>query len=273
MILNTKSYNELMEEALYLIPRNTDITNFKAGAVARSLTEILNKNLSDYYGKLSVKDALGFLSTSEGEHLDLIGEMLDCTRKEGESDENYRYRIGNKVNTAAKANKTAIRLACLSVDGVNDVKMKRWVQGTGSFAVYIVAEEGIVSNELLDKVQEEINEVQAFGNKGIAVRPEEIPIEIKVRLTYNSDTTEIERRDIALSVRRNLRQYIQNLGIGEDFIINEAIEKVMSTNSSIKNMNIYHLSLKNEPVLLSDQTAYWDERIVESDKPNSVYIS
>jgi uncharacterized phage protein gp47/JayE len=272
-MLEKKTYNELMDEALYLIPRNTDITNVNPGGIARSLLEIQNRQLAKYYDTLEVNHALGFLSETKGEYLDLIGQMMDCQREPEEGDENYRYRISQKVNTAAKANKMAIRLGCLSVDGVRDIKMKRWVQGTGSFAVYVISEEGIVSDELLERVQKKIDEVQAYGNKGIAVKPNEIKLEMKVRITYSSDTTEVEKRNVALDARRNLRKYIQNLSIGEDLIINEAIERVMNTSNQIKNMNIYHLSLRGRPVLLSDQTVYWDEIIVESDKPNSVYVS
>lgn len=273
MLLQTKNYEELMEEAKILLPRNTPITNMSPGGIALTLLEIMNKQLSAYYNTLSINHALGFLSTAEGEYLDMIGRMMDCPRQENETDDNYRYRISKQVRTTAAANKMAIRLACLSIEGIKDVKMKRWVLGTGSFAVYLIGENPIISDELLEKAQKTIDEVQAFGNRGIAVKPEEVPIELKIRLVFNNKATQDDRRELALNARREVRMYIQNLSIGDNIIINEIIERVMSVDDKIKNMNIYHFNLRNEPALLQDQEIYWDERVVEANKPNAIYVS
>jgi uncharacterized phage protein gp47/JayE len=273
VLLEPKTYEELMEEALRLIPRNTPITNLSPGAIARTLLEVMNKELATYYERLTVADSMGFLSTATGSRVDLIGRMLDCYRWPNESDENYKYRISKQVTAAAAANKTAIRLAVLAVDGVKDVHMVPWVLGTGSFAVYIIGENPNVSDEVLEKAQAAIDEVQAYGNKGIAVRPKEVPIELKIRLTFKGDVSEDRKRSLALEARREVRKYLQNLSIGDEIIINEIVKRVMSVSSDIKNMSIYHFYLRDEPVLIQDQKLNWDERLVEADVPNAIYVS
>ena len=68
-----------MEEALRLIPPNTPITNLSPGAIARTLLEVMNKELATYYERLTVADSMGFLSTATGSRVNLIGRMLDST--------------------------------------------------------------------------------------------------------------------------------------------------------------------------------------------------
>ena len=61
-----------------------------------------------------------------------------------------------------------------------------------------------MSDEVLEKAQAAIDEVQAYGNKGIAVRPKEVPIELKIRLTFKGDVSEDRKRSLALEARREV---------------------------------------------------------------------
>lgn len=75
-----KTYSDLMADAIKQLTENTSITNVSIGSVARSLLEIINDELSTYYETLELNTAMGFLSSSEGYFLDLIGELLNTSR-------------------------------------------------------------------------------------------------------------------------------------------------------------------------------------------------
>lgn len=79
-MLFKKSYGDLVKEALGYIVNGTDITNTNVGGITRSLIEIINKNISDYYDVLDINMAMCFVSSSQGYYLDLIGGLFSLTR-------------------------------------------------------------------------------------------------------------------------------------------------------------------------------------------------
>lgn len=79
-MLFKKNYGELVQRSLNYLKANTRITNTNIGGITRSLIEIINKNISEYYDILDVNMNMGFLSTSEGYFLDLIGDLFNMPR-------------------------------------------------------------------------------------------------------------------------------------------------------------------------------------------------
>ena len=83
-MLFKKSLTELNEQAINDLQNNTDITNMSIGGVARTMLEVINKQLSDYYNVLDINQAMGFLSSAEGYFLDLIGDLFNMPRLKSE---------------------------------------------------------------------------------------------------------------------------------------------------------------------------------------------
>lgn len=98
-MLFKKSLSDLNELSINSLQYNTNITNLSIGGVARTLLEIVNKQLSDYYNILDINQAMGFLSTAEGYFLDLIGDLFNMPRKTPQyavvtsSDQNQRFYV------------------------------------------------------------------------------------------------------------------------------------------------------------------------------------
>jgi uncharacterized phage protein gp47/JayE len=362
-MLFKKNYGELVQDALSFLATNTDITNTNAGGITRALVEIINKNISEYYDVLDINMAMGFLSTSEGYFLDLIGTLFNMDRirstaasvsvAEGaqkfyvadgtlhdriptdvipagttvsdstgtivysvssdtvfdvgatevyvpitsqntgsqynvgvgvltvhdlgvdgvfttnvkaivsgtdtESDENFRYRISNATLTAERANETAIRLACLSVDGVADLLIKPYARGIGTFDVIVIPIEGIATQSLLDKVQEKIDTYQALGMRGTAIAPSIVPVDIEVKLVFVNNTTDYEKTTIRMNAKTAIESYIVNIPIGGTFIVNEMRQQIMDVSSKIKDHVISCYYFREQPCFHKNIEIYWDE--------------
>ena len=153
-----------------------------------------------------------------------------------ETDADFRYRVSKQVTASEMGNETALRLAALSVPGVADVSMVAYVRGLGTFGIYIKSLDARVADELVDAVQVVVNEVQSFGNKGFALAPKEIGIEMVLSLTYRETITSRDRASINRDVVGAMYDYINNLDIGEDFIVNEVVQRVMQVDDRIKNV-------------------------------------
>lgn len=193
-----------------------------------------------------------------------------------ENETNYRFRISNQVLSLEKANKTAIRLAALVVPGVADIVSLPYHRGIGTYDLMIKSTTPSITSSLIANVQEAINEVTSHGIYPIARGPREIGISMVGSLVLKNKVSAKEQTDILTAVVNNVTYYINNLDIGEDFVINEVVERVMSTSDVIKTLGIPNKPLdslfsytpsrlednKIRASLLADLDASDDERII-----------
>jgi len=362
-MLFKKSYGELVQNSLNYLTANTEITNTNVGGITRSLIEIINKNISEYYDILDINMAMSFLSTSEGYYLDLIGTLFNMPRipsseasatvtdgaqkiyvvsgtlfdriptgvipinttistvdgqimyyttvdvsfsasatevyvpikcdamgskynvaenalivhslnvsdvfttntkpivsgTDTESDSNYRYRLTNATLSAERANEISVRLAALSVDGVADVVIRPQARGIGTFDVIVIPVSGIANDTLVSSVQTAIDVVTAVGIRGTAIKPSIVPVNIEVRIVFTMDTTDFQKSEIRSMVQSAITNYIVNIPIGGDFILNEMRQQIMDVSPKIKDHIINCFVFRNEPTFLGNVSIYWDE--------------
>jgi uncharacterized phage protein gp47/JayE len=193
-----------------------------------------------------------------------------------ESDADFRYRISKQVTASERANETAIRLAALSVPGVADVETVPYVRGLGTYGAYIKSLDARVSDDLVSSVQQSINLVQSYGNRGFSLKPREIGVEMELTLTFRETMTTRDRTDISRTVVGVVYDYVNNLDIGEDFIVNEVVQRVMQVDDRIKNVGTANQPIDDLKIwktsrtadnrvrytLPGDYTAYFDEKVL-----------
>lgn len=265
MILLDKNLDLIMEETLAEL-EGMGIKDPPPGSVARIILTAINKQLDQYYKTLNINHAQAFVSKAKDRFLELIGELLDCHRLESErnDDEAYRYRITKQIQIVASSNYTAVRLAALSVDGVQDVVMKRFTHGTGSFSVYVVTEEPDTPQDVLDAVQEAINETQAFGIRGEVFKPVIRTVQIKARIVFNKKVTDLDRRLATAQAFDELKRYVNSRTVGEPLVINDIQSLIHTIHNQIEEVIIFDYKIDNRPVLAVDQVCAWNERFIES---------
>ena len=377
MALITRKYGDIIDSALRQLTQETNITQLSPGAKARTILEIVSRQLAEQYQIFDVNLANAYLSTATGEFLDFMGEIVGIERlqpvaagtvagsqnvifytnaatfgtinnsndivipkgtklwttpttpgsddsifyyvseettlpaasvafalpveasQQGEvyntgqdtlvnhnftdytdqangtllvrnraaitsgrsleSDPDFRYRISKQVTASEMGNQTAIRLAALSVPGVADISEVPYVRGLGTFGVYIKSLDARVADELVNAVQDVVDQVQSFGNKGFALKPKEIGIEMVLSLTYRETVPNRDRASITRDVVGAMYDYVNNLNIGEDFIINEVVQRVMQVDDRIKNVGVANKPIDDLKMWKTSRTA--DNRI------------
>jgi uncharacterized phage protein gp47/JayE len=75
-----KDYGTLVRQSLRHLLTRSNITNQNIGGIARSMIEVINLNISEFYDILDVNTSMGFVSTAEGYFLDLIGDLFGIKR-------------------------------------------------------------------------------------------------------------------------------------------------------------------------------------------------
>lgn len=155
-----------------------------------------------------------------------------------EGDANYRYRIVNRVLEAEAANLTAIRLAVLSTAGVADAIIIPRYRGIGTTGVILKSTSPSVSTTLLDSVTANVESVKALSDIIFIKGPREIGMALKATIIY----TQVLDEDTLLGIEGNLKStiigYINNLDIGQTFILNRMVAQLFSIDSRISNIGV-----------------------------------
>lgn len=160
------------------------------------------------------------------------------TGRDLESDTNFRFRITHQVTAAESGNLTAIRLAALSVPGVADILLTQYVRGIGTYDVLIKSITPSVSSSLIDSVQAGINLVTSQGNNGLSRAPLETGITFVISIRYRTDLEANVKSSIEERIAENLTSYVNGLDISDEFIINEAVQRVLEVDDRIKDIGI-----------------------------------
>lgn len=270
IVLNTKTFEELSTEAtndLAAVGFNTS-----PGAIAKLFMNIVNDNIANLYNTLTVNHIRAFVTTSDGEALDAIGELVHCYRLKDETDDNFKYRITNQCLTLATSNETAIRLTALTVEGVSDVILKPFSMGTGSFTVIVLTDEDVTSDNILNDVKEKLSTVHGYGIRYNVVSPTLTYVSIKQKIYLNSNLSDIEKQEIKYDVQLALIDYLNNLSVGEDIIIDKITQVIMNVSEHILQESNISFYINGEKALYVNQSCRWFERFIVSREIDNVVI-
>lgn len=257
-----KPQEEILADILERLTTDTDVTDVDPGSVARTFSEVISEQFYEFYTQLDISVAMHFVSTSNGRFLDLIGELLDCKRENGEDDDSYRARITQQVYVVAGANQTAIRLKALSVNGVKDVVLREYTHGAGSFSIYVIVEESESIKSVVSAVQAAVDDVKGFGVYAEVSSPVLISLDLMVRLIFSNEAGSAEKSTIRQGVVNAVREYIRELSLGETFIINETIQRIMDVSDKILDLEIYGMKVDGLSRFINNVTINKDEKIV-----------
>lgn len=243
------------------------------GSIAKLLLNIINENLAEFYETLKTNHLQSFVSTATGQFLEAIGRLVNCDRITNETDDDYRFRITKQILTTATANETAIRMAALSVDGVQDIVLKNYSYGAGSFSVLVITDKPKTSELILMAVRSAVEKVAGYGIKFEVGNPEINTIKIKIKLLTKDYLSDGEKQNIKSYVKSNLKKYFTSRHIGEGIIINEITQRVMEVNDDIIDYTCEEFRINNKMAMFINQDCRWNERYMMSSEPDAIIIN
>ena len=242
------------------------------GSIAKLLVSIVNSEIADLYELLQEMHSQSFISTATGEFLDAIGMLLNCYREEDETDDTYRLKITNQILNVAAANETAIRLAALSVDGVTDVYLKNYSHGAGSFTLIVQSEYYDTSDSILLAVSNKISDVVAYGTKYHVIKPNYNKVSMTLSLILKDSVDDVAAREIKLNVKEKVKEYINSLPLGGNFIIDELTTRIMNSNEDIISYSCLNFLINNSLTAFVNQVSRWSDKFIVSTEPEAIKI-
>ncbi len=179
-----------------------------------------------------------------------------------ETDQQLRARISNALLTGVTANTASILEAVNIIAGVSETRIEPYANGPGTVRITAIPVANAPSNDLLSVARSNIEAVRGAGTL-IQVRgPRFVPVEIVVILTFTSSVPEGNKDGIRALAVQAILGYLNVLRIGQPFIINEMIQRVMDVNPGILDMEIRCFAFRRRPQILRNFTPDSDEVMI-----------
>lgn len=248
---------QIIEDMKEYLQKNTGITNFEDGSIALALVSTVARQLVRQYQVLETYHRSAYLSTSSGMYLDMIGELLNCYRFSGETDNNYRYRVAHAIEEALGSNEEAIRLRCMAVEGVKNVVIKKYARGVGTFDVYVITDDPQTPSDILEEVQTIIDSSQADGVHGKALSPKVVPVDMKIKIISNEKLSEVTKS----LVEQAIYSYFDTLELGDSIIISQLGKSILNASESIVEFEYLEFKIDDRLISPRDYVSASDERL------------
>lgn len=212
---------------------NLDIAE---GTAADSLILATSSAINEAYNEIENNKTPHIYTKLEGDSIDGVGMLVGCTRRGGESDSDYLYRVlrWNKENQAS--NLTAIENALLDMTYSSNCKYVPLTHGIGTGTVYIIPKQMTDTNkeDAINEVKEKLKHVCSPSSYIEYVIPNPLFVDIHVYIKASKDMDNTKR-----NIESKIEQYINNIKPGDSF------ETGMINRIGVNETNIEYFSVSN----------------------------
>jgi uncharacterized phage protein gp47/JayE len=170
--------------------------------------------------------------------------------RESEDDDSYRYRIKLELQSVTGCGEDDLRAAILQIPGIQDVTFERLA---GTFQVYVYAISPDIPASLLQLVQMQLDRSTAYPLTGTALAPDLIGISLHTTLHLASGILPADQTLILTAAQQAAADYINNLGIGAELVINEISDRILNSDT-----RIVDLGQPNQPL---EEIFIWRSRV------------
>ena len=270
-LIYKKTYDQIMQDTLDRL-QETPITEIGPGGIARLFIASIAVELEEIYDSIDTVHQNSLPSKATGDSLNSYGFLLNCPRLEGESDDNYRYRLSKHVTTIGSSNETAIRLAVLTLPGVRDVVLRPYTKGAGSFGIYVAPISSELSTDLISSVQDAVMDVKGYGIVSDIVYATNKEIRFQAKLFFKNNPTEQERGIAKTEARNALIAHISSLGLGQPLILNNLLADIINSNDFIEDIEIMNFTVSGVKQTPANVTVNWNEIIIAGQISGDIQI-
>ena len=179
------------------------------GSMIDIYSTVISEVGEDIYNEIERNRTPHIYSSLEGKQLDDEGTMLNLPRKDGEDDNNYKYRLMNWTLSNEASNETAINDALLEPTYASNIEFRPKVYGCGTGICYVIPKQytdEYITNSLIEA--KEI--VERVASPGLYVEYI-VPNIAGVRLQIYIKTDNGDIETIKSNIQSNIIEYINNI--------------------------------------------------------------
>lgn len=150
--------------------------------------------------------------------------------RDTEDDESFRFRIRLRLQSTGGAAEADLRASILQIPGIQDVI---FTPLAGTYLVYIYGISPVVPPSLINLVQVALNAATAYPLTGRAIVPDLIGISLQTTLTLRAGSSTSDQSDIISNAQQAAENYVNNLTVNQELIINEISNLILSSDARI----------------------------------------
>jgi len=192
-----------------------------------------------------------------------------------ESNESLRSRMSAAPLVLATGNLDAIRASVSVIPGSSEVMVIPYEQGVGSIGIKIIPVANVLTDDLSAQVAILAGANKAAGDYLHVTGPEYCPVELSVQLLFDIGVTEAEKAALVSPCESAILGYLSSLRMGQMFVLNEMIQRIMDTSETILDMQVRCYSFRGRPQALRNFVPYKDEVYIadpDISKPIEVFV-
>jgi uncharacterized phage protein gp47/JayE len=179
-----------------------------------------------------------------------------------EDDESFRARIADAMLTRVAGNEASLREAGFIASGVSEVRIDPFANGPGTVKMTIIPTTNQLSATTRAQVEANVDLVRSAGTIVDVRQPRFIPVEVVIVLKFVSQTGEGEKPLIRRRAVAAILDYLDLLRLGQTFVINEMIQRVMDVSDFIADMDIRCIAFRRRAQVVRNFVPDPDELFV-----------
>lgn len=238
-----KQYQEILSDITERFKNKISRQELRAGSVIDFYNTAVAEVLADVHVEIENAKNPYLYSNLEGEYLDDLGILVNCSRKEGESDDNYKYRVINWKLAGESGNNKAVEVNLLDLEYASYVEQVGFSQGAGTVTYYVIPK--VYSDETianaLDEVHQKVSEVAMDSLYKKYIIPTQVPIQFVVYIRSEQGDLEYIKKNL----KTKIQDYVNNIA-PKDYLDIGEINKIGVNESLVSYFNVVSFYVNNE---------------------------
>lgn len=169
-----------------------------------------------------------------------------------ETDEELRLRISRHINSKTAGSRSSIIEAAFSFPGVSDIKVYPFKHGAGSFEILVVPVTSTVSPNMIENIRASVESAVPYGIKVSVRGPNILGISFIIQLTLSRESLASERVVASQAVQVAIRNYLGNIRMGSELIINRLGSVILDAHSAISDYRIVQMAIDCRPQVVAN---------------------
>lgn len=193
-------------------------------------------------------------------NLEDLGQMYNMPREDGESDENYLYRLVNWKLISEAANQTAVQAAIINPEHASYMEFIPQTNGANTGSVYIIPnvyEEETIMNAI-NEAKEKVSKVLSPGTYIEYIVPDMTGISLDIKLEVKPELSE---EMVQGAITTAIRNYTNNIA-PNDYLVIGTINKIGISIEGVEYFNVMQMYINDVPTKSNKNLQSIDKKFI-----------
>ena len=214
----------------------------QTGSVIDTFSKAIAEECEEMYTIIENNKNPYLFTNTDGEDLDSLGYWVNLPRKDGETDNDYKYRIKDWMLTSESSNTTAITNCLLNPEYSSNIQYVPYTHGAGTATCYIIPKE--YEEETITQALEEAHElIKNTVSPSVYIEyiiPSILGVKFECYMVTSGDRDSIES-----NIAMKIQSYINSIAPDDYLKIGEVI-KIGLNEPGVEYFNVVSYYVDNE---------------------------